>query len=303
MPDRTTTRTWTVELRLSDALSEITANSSVRHARSPASAAGLTTTCPGSGRHLRRWILLARVPEARAVPWRHWRLRGPKLRRNQERDRAARRELRRPWHSRRSRLGGRIPAADRVGRQTIDLQTSCLTCEYESVRRRPSGVGGSWHHSLVQALPYPHPTSTAATNRMRGNRRADTRPEMRLRSALHRRGMRFRKDYRIDAGHRRVRADVAFPRQRLAVFVDGCFWHSCPDHGAAPKSNLDYWIPKLQGNIDRDRAVDQALQDSGWTVLRFWAHVPVAVAAREICQRIAGSPLRRTVSPSEQRRR
>jgi DNA mismatch endonuclease (patch repair protein) len=110
---------------------------------------------------------------------------------------------------------------------------------------------------------------------MRANRCRDTTPELELRRALHRRGLRFRKDLRISTGPRGVRVDVAFPRLRLAVFVDGCFWHSCPEHGTVPKANADYWIPKLDENVARDRRNDTELEAAGWRVLRLWEHEPV----------------------------
>jgi DNA mismatch endonuclease (patch repair protein) len=107
---------------------------------------------------------------------------------------------------------------------------------------------------------------------MQANRRVDTGPEQRLRSALHRRGLRFRKDHRIDAGDVRVRADVVFPRERVAVFVDGCFWHCCPDHATQPKANASFWVAKLRRNVERDRLVDAALERTAWTVIRIWEH-------------------------------
>ncbi|WP_278256735.1 hypothetical protein [Nocardioides convexus] len=79
---------------------------------------------------------------------------------------------------------------------------------------------------------------------MLGNRRVDTKPEVAIRSALHRAGLRFRKDYRLDLGGARLRPDIAFTRAKVAVFVDGCFWHACPVHGTQPRSNADYWTPK-----------------------------------------------------------
>jgi DNA mismatch endonuclease (patch repair protein) len=107
---------------------------------------------------------------------------------------------------------------------------------------------------------------------MRGSTRRDTKPELALRSELHRRGLRFRVDYPIQALGRRVRADVAFPRRRVAVFVDGCFWHRCPQHGRTPEVNLEYWQPKFKRNVERDRAVDAALRSAGWGVVRVWEH-------------------------------
>lgn len=117
---------------------------------------------------------------------------------------------------------------------------------------------------------------------MRANRRRDTRPEVALRSLLHRHGLRFRCDLSVQTTHRRVRVDVAFTKQRLAVFVDGCFWHCCPAHGQLPKSNSDYWHPKLARNVARDRDVDAALCAAGWTVMRFWEHTPASDAAATI---------------------
>lgn len=109
---------------------------------------------------------------------------------------------------------------------------------------------------------------------MRRNPRRDTAPEIALRSELHRRGLRFRKDLPLRVPGRVVRPDVAFTRDRLAVFVDGCFWHACPIHGNQPRANTDYWRPKLARNVARDRAVDSALQAAGWRVLRAWEHEP-----------------------------
>ncbi len=106
----------------------------------------------------------------------------------------------------------------------------------------------------------------------RANRRADTKPEVAVRSALHRRGFRFRKDLPIRADGLTVRPDIVFTRRRIAVFIDGCFWHSCPDHGSTPRSNPGYWGPKLATNAERDRRVNRALADAGWIVFRAWEH-------------------------------
>ena len=128
----------------------------------------------------------------------------------------------------------------------------------------------------------PVPSSEAVSRVMRGNRRSDTKLELRVRSELHRRGLRFRKQLLITAGDVRVRADVAFPRQRLAVFLDGCFWHRCPEHGSSPRSNSDYWSTKLDRNVERDRRVLVALDAAGWSVLRIWEHVPTSFAADQV---------------------
>ena len=111
---------------------------------------------------------------------------------------------------------------------------------------------------------------------MRANRRTDTKPELALRHALHRLGYRYRKDYRLDLdGGRRVRPDIAFTGRKVAVFVDGCFWHACPEHGSKPRANEWYWGPKLIKNVERDRINDAALILAGWTVVRLWEHVPL----------------------------
>jgi DNA mismatch endonuclease (patch repair protein) len=99
-------------------------------------------------------------------------------------------------------------------------------------------------------------------------RGSNTVPERQLRSAMWRIGIRFRLGQRIG----RVRPDVVFKRARLAVFVDGCFWHVCPIHGSKPKSNEDFWNDKLARNVARDSETTAVLQEAGWTVLRFWEH-------------------------------
>jgi DNA mismatch endonuclease, patch repair protein len=118
---------------------------------------------------------------------------------------------------------------------------------------------------------------------MRANRRTDTKPELALRHALHRLGYRYRKDYRLDLdGGRRVRPDIAFTARKLAVFVDGCFWHACPEHGSKPRANEWYWGPKLVRNVERDRINDAALILAGWTVVRLWEHVPLEEAVSTV---------------------
>jgi DNA mismatch endonuclease (patch repair protein) len=129
---------------------------------------------------------------------------------------------------------------------------------------------------------YPHAASAARSANMKGNRRTDTKPELALRSALHALGYRYRKDFRIDLPLRRVRPDIAFTRRKVAVFVDGCFWHACPEHGSKPRNNEWYWSPKLARNVERDRAADAALAAAGWTVVRLWEHVPVADAVAAV---------------------
>lgn len=118
-------------------------------------------------------------------------------------------------------------------------------------------------------------------------RRRDTKPEVALRSALHRSGLRFRKDYPLRVDGKLIRPDIAFPRRRVAVFVDGCFWHSCPDHGRKPGENEKYWLPKLTRNADRDREQTQALESAGWAVLRIWEHVALPDAVDRVAKLLA----------------
>jgi DNA mismatch endonuclease, patch repair protein len=113
---------------------------------------------------------------------------------------------------------------------------------------------------------------------MRANRRTDTKPELALRRALHSRGYRYRKDYRLDLdGGKRVRP----------VFVDGCFWHCCPQHGSKPAVNVGYWDPKLRRNVERDRAADTALAAAGWEVVRVWEHEPLEAAIAAVLAALA----------------
>jgi DNA mismatch endonuclease (patch repair protein) len=123
---------------------------------------------------------------------------------------------------------------------------------------------------------------------MRGNRRADTTPERAIRSLLHARGYRYRKDFTIRAGEVRVRADIVFTRQRLAVFVDGCFWHRCPEHGNRPRKNTAYWGEKLARNVARDKRVTDALAADGWRVIRIWEHVPPELATATVAEALDG---------------
>jgi DNA mismatch endonuclease (patch repair protein) len=120
---------------------------------------------------------------------------------------------------------------------------------------------------------------------MRSNTRSDTSSEKRLRSELHRLGLRFRKDFAVRVGGGRpIRVDVVFPRVKVAVFVDGCFWHRCPEHGTSPKANASYWLPKLAANVERDRRVDRQLRRAGWDVIRVWEHESAAEAASRIAR-------------------
>lgn len=119
----------------------------------------------------------------------------------------------------------------------------------------------------------------------------DTRPELMLRRELHRRGLRYRVNRRPVPNLART-ADVVFPRARVAVFVDGCFWHRCPVHGAIPKSNTDWWITKFEATVRRDRDTEERLRDDGWEVLRFWEHADMIEAAATVEEAVRESAAR-----------
>lgn len=125
---------------------------------------------------------------------------------------------------------------------------------------------------------------------MRRLGRRDTAAELRLRSQLHAMGLRFRVDQPIPGLPRR-RADVVFGRARVAVFVDGCFWHGCPDHWVQPKANAEWWVRKIAENRRRDADTDAALVGLGWTVIRVWEHDDPRIAAMRIRDAILGPRL------------
>ena len=124
---------------------------------------------------------------------------------------------------------------------------------------------------------------------MTSTRQRDTAPELALRSALHARGLRYRIDYKLPGTRRR--ADLAFPKARVAVFVDGCFWHGCPEHGTWPKANSQWWREKIRANQRRDADTNARLADGGWTVVRVWEHQNPAEAADCIAATLAGQAL------------
>jgi DNA mismatch endonuclease, patch repair protein len=118
---------------------------------------------------------------------------------------------------------------------------------------------------------------------MSRQRTRNTTPEVLLRRELHRRGLRYRVDAPLPGMPRR-RADLLFTRAKVAVFVDGCFWHGCPEHKTAPRTNGSWWAAKLARNIERDRETGTHLDSLGWTVLRVWEHENMRHAATDIEQ-------------------
>lgn len=115
-------------------------------------------------------------------------------------------------------------------------------------------------------------------------RSRDTKPEMALRRELHRRGRRFFVDRPVLPGRRRP--DLVFPRARVVVFVDGCFWHACPEHLRPARKNAQWWADKLAKNVQRDRDTDRDLREAGWTVVRVWEHEDPITAADHVEQEL-----------------
>jgi DNA mismatch endonuclease (patch repair protein) len=185
-----------------------------------------------------------------------------------------------PWH---------LSAEDRVWSHHVG-PTCRIPAPCDSPRR--GATRSVWWRRVARAIlvpPSPAASSEAASRSMRSNRRRDTNPERRLRSALHRRGWRFRVDLAVPVAGGRARPDLAFTRRRVAVFVDGCFWHGCPVHGHPPRSNRGYWGPKLARNAQRDRLDTERLERAGWTVVRLWEHVPIDEGI-ELVERALSAP-------------
>lgn len=136
------------------------------------------------------------------------------------------------------------------------------------------------------------PTASSAQVRanMRRQKRRDTGCEMAVRRLLHSAGVRYRVDFR-PFQDQRFRADIGWKGRKLAVFIDGCFWHGCPIHGNIPKSNAAWWIEKFRANADRDRRTDETLRLRGWAVLRFWEHEPPEEVAATILERLRSEGL------------
>jgi DNA mismatch endonuclease (patch repair protein) len=127
----------------------------------------------------------------------------------------------------------------------------------------------------------PPASSPDARRRMQAARQRDTAPELAVRRILHSEGMRFRVDYLVIPKLRR-RADIVFTKAKVAVFVDGCFWHSCPEHRTFPKANAAWWADKLRTNRRRDAETDRTLLKEGWRVVRVWEHESAGEAAARI---------------------
>ncbi|SCD59061.1 MULTISPECIES: very short patch repair endonuclease [unclassified Streptomyces] len=127
------------------------------------------------------------------------------------------------------------------------------------------------------------PSSPSVSARMSRQARRDTAPEVAVRKLLHASGYRYRLNERVPHMSRRT-IDIAFTRAKVAVFLDGCFWHGCPDHATRPKSNAEWWRQKLDKNMARDAETTAHLVSEGWTVLRFWEHQPPAQVAEVVAE-------------------
>lgn len=130
---------------------------------------------------------------------------------------------------------------------------------------------------------------------MKGNKRRDTQPELAVRHLLHAQGLRYRVDFPLPFDRRRT-ADIAFTKKKVAVFIDGCFWHGCPTHFKPPTRNRDFWVAKITGNRERDTRTSHDLEDRGWLVLRYWTHESVEDIVSDIAWRVA-SPAGRATPP------
>ncbi|MBL9088907.1 MAG: very short patch repair endonuclease [Planctomycetia bacterium] len=137
---------------------------------------------------------------------------------------------------------------------------------------------------------------------MRAQRRESTSPEVRLRRCLFAHGLRFRLHQPLLHGRAR-KIDIVLPKHRAAVFVDGCFWHGCPQHGTRPKVNRWYWDAKFSRNQARDRDTDRRLRALGWKVFRFWEHLSPESAAARVAKWVAVRESKRTGSASGGARR
>lgn len=146
--------------------------------------------------------------------------------------------------------------------------------------------GGAGEVDLRSA---PAASSTTVQARFRRQGRRDTAPELAVRRRLHARGVRYRVDVR-PCRETRARGDLVWKGRRLVVFIDGCFWHSCPTCGHQPNANAAWWAEKLTANVRRDRRTDAVLAAQGWRVLRFWEHEEPDAVVDAICAALGRRP-------------
>ncbi len=152
---------------------------------------------------------------------------------------------------------------------SVGSVAACADQRPPSVRRRDCAPYEALRHN--GHVPEPVPSSAAVSARMSRQGSRDTAPEVAVRRLLHASGLRYRVNVPVPGMARRT-IDIVFPRTKVAIFLDGCFWHGCPQHATQPKSNAEWWRTKLDKNMSRDAETTEHLRDEGWTVLRFWEH-------------------------------
>lgn len=128
-------------------------------------------------------------------------------------------------------------------------------------------------------------SSEGVRRSMKSNRGKDTKLELRVRKALHARGFRYRLQRKVPGSNRRT-IDIAFSRQHIAVFIDGCFWHGCPLHHTVAKTNGEFWAAKVARNRERDRDTDRMLLRAGWVAARYWEHQATDEIVEDIVSRL-----------------
>ena len=200
-----------------------------------------------------------------------------------------------------ARLGSSLSREIERGTRALHGYDPTIALDQAGNAPLPSGTGyAAFADTDLRAIVQSPPAASSPSARrvMQNNSGGGTKPEAALRSALHRKGLRFRKNREAIAGLR-CRPDVLFPSERLAVFVDGCFWHGCPQHGTTPQTNGGYWHAKLELNRRRDAAQSAALEAAGWTVVRIWEHTAIDDAVALVLFALGGQRGSRRLAAGE----
>jgi DNA mismatch endonuclease (patch repair protein) len=166
------------------------------------------------------------------------------------------------------------------------------SCQPDHVKRRVPPFFTCHRHCVLHCRglysgPMRDPKASSETARrvMQGNKGRDTKPELRVRRLVHALGLRYQVNARPEPELRRT-ADLLFRREKVAIMIDGCYWHGCPMHFSAPKSNSRFWLDKIERNRVRDRDTTKRFEQTGWLVLRFWEHETPSLAAEEISRTV-----------------
>lgn len=179
---------------------------------------------------------------------------------------------------------------------SVGSAATCADQRPPSVRRRDCGPYEALRHN--GGVPEPVPSSAAVSARMSRQGSRDTAPEVAVRRLLHASGLRYRVNVPVPGMARRT-IDIVFPRAKVAIFLDGCFWHGCPQHATQPKSNAEWWRIKLDKNMSRDAETTEHLRDEGWTVLRFWEHEAPEDVAKQVTGTLASCLRTSTPQPQD----